>query len=95
MLGYKTGLACLLALISPVFAAALGWIWGMFHGATPPNDAGDVCAGCGYNLYGNVSGRCPECGLTVIAEGTRPIEMHHSHLPVRSDGVRSSPSVDA
>jgi len=20
------------------------------------------CVACGYNLYGNVSGRCPECG---------------------------------
>ncbi len=24
-----------------------------------------VCAGCGYNLTGNVSGTCPECGLAV------------------------------
>lgn len=22
----------------------------------------DVCAGCGYNLTGNTSGTCPECG---------------------------------
>jgi phage FluMu protein Com len=26
----------------------------------PPNF--DACAGCGYNLTCNVSGRCPECG---------------------------------
>lgn len=25
------------------------------------------CAGCGYDLTGNVSGRCPECGLEVGA----------------------------
>ena len=25
----------------------------------------DVCRGCGYNLHGNVSGRCPECGTKV------------------------------
>lgn len=24
-----------------------------------------VCLGCGYDLTGNVSGRCPECGLAV------------------------------
>jgi len=23
------------------------------------------CRNCGYNLTGNVSGRCPECGLTI------------------------------
>ena len=25
-----------------------------------------VCRGCGYNLTGNVSGRCPECGAPVV-----------------------------
>ncbi len=25
----------------------------------------DCCAGCGYDLTGNVSGRCPECGLPI------------------------------
>ncbi len=28
---------------------------------TPANGAG-ICAGCGYNLTGNLSGVCPECG---------------------------------
>jgi hypothetical protein len=27
------------------------------------------CGRCGYNLAGNVSGRCPECGQAVKAEG--------------------------
>jgi hypothetical protein len=27
-------------------------------------DVGPRCAVCGYNLTGNVSGRCPECGTT-------------------------------
>jgi hypothetical protein len=37
------------------------------------NDPGDppaspgFCAACGYNLTGNVSGRCPECGRSVPA----------------------------
>jgi hypothetical protein len=27
------------------------------------------CQRCGYNLTGNVSGRCPECGTAVKREG--------------------------
>ena len=30
------------------------------------------CQVCGYNLTGNVSGICPECG-TLIPEGTVPL----------------------
>ena len=29
----------------------------------------DLCVGCGYNLTGNLSGRCPECGLTIPRHG--------------------------
>lgn len=25
-----------------------------------------TCSGCGYNLTGNVSGRCPECGTPTV-----------------------------
>ena len=25
------------------------------------------CQGCGYNLTGNISGRCPECGMKIVA----------------------------
>jgi hypothetical protein len=31
---------------------------------TPPADA---CDRCGYNLTGNVSGRCPECGTQIAS----------------------------
>jgi hypothetical protein len=31
------------------------------------------CQGCGYNLTGNVSGVCPECG-GAIADGSKPAE---------------------
>lgn len=31
------------------------WYWGR----------PEVCPQCGYNLTGNVSGRCPECGTPV------------------------------
>ena len=30
-----------------------------------PRFAKGMCEGCGYDLRGNVSGRCPECGLPV------------------------------
>ena len=30
------------------------------------------CKQCGYNLYGNVSGRCPECGTATTQHGLRP-----------------------
>ena len=26
----------------------------------------NLCAECGYNLTGNVSGRCPECGTSIV-----------------------------
>lgn len=29
----------------------------------------DCCRDCGYNLTGNVSGRCPECGVPCCSEG--------------------------
>jgi hypothetical protein len=28
------------------------------------------CRDCGYDLTGNVSGRCPECGITVVASAS-------------------------
>ncbi len=41
------------------------------HGRVYPADAG-VCCKCGYNLTGNVSGRCPECGTDIVAEEEEP-----------------------
>ena len=29
--------------------------------------ADGCCDACGYNLTGNVSGRCPECGTTIVS----------------------------
>ena len=31
----------------------------------------DQCPGCGYDLAGNVSGRCPECGMYLSTDLTR------------------------
>ena len=37
-------------------------IWRRFGYATPFAPRTDTCAGCGYSLRGNQSGRCPDCG---------------------------------
>lgn len=39
------------------------------------------CASCGYNLTGNVSGRCPECGVPVTEEDNESKDTTR-HLPV-------------
>ena len=33
-----------------------------------------LCDGCGYDLTGNASGRCPECGRTIEPPSPRPVE---------------------
>ena len=35
---------------------------GQHHGPPNPEECGPRCLNCGYNLRGNLSGRCPECG---------------------------------
>jgi len=37
-----------------------------------PRPAGDRCARCGYDLTGNVSGTCPECGMPLPAADPQP-----------------------
>jgi DNA-directed RNA polymerase subunit RPC12/RpoP len=41
--------------------------------ARPPPRSG-ICRHCGYDLTGNISGRCPECGLRVLARARDMIE---------------------
>ena len=31
-----------------------------------PQRPGGICQQCGYNLFGNVSGICPECGKAIV-----------------------------
>ena len=44
----------------PVTALAVVLWWGGRDTPAPGH-----CQQCGYNLTGNVSGRCPECGTAV------------------------------
>lgn len=43
------------------------WVW---FRARPKriHSGSEVCTGCGYDLTGNVSGVCPECGSPCVAE---------------------------
>jgi hypothetical protein len=55
------------------------WIPLVFTAATvlyarPRGNPPGHCRGCGYNLTGNVSGRCPECGTTTAdAKSSRTV----------------------
>jgi hypothetical protein len=44
-------------------SAALGAKWLRHHNRVRQMRLG-LCHQCGYDLHGNVSGRCPECGAT-------------------------------
>lgn len=45
------------------------------------NDRSCVCTLCAYDLTGNVSGRCPECGTPILGEAAQRL-----HLDVASAG---------
>lgn len=45
-------------------------VWRKFGYKRPFDPRGFMCTGCGYNLTGNMSGRCPEC-FTPVPSGRR------------------------
>ncbi|MGD8454407.1 MAG: hypothetical protein PVJ57_21550 [Phycisphaerae bacterium] len=49
-------------------AVFAGFLWRRERPVQP----GRCCQGCGCSLTGNVSGRCPECGIPVGAAGESP-----------------------
>jgi len=53
----------------------LGYTYTRSRWAYLPSD-GTMCARCGYNLKGNVSGRCPECGEPV---GVKAPDVQRDH----------------
>ena len=46
-----------------VFAIPTIWLWWIDRRRIPPGH----CRKCGYNLTGNMSGVCPECGEQIVA----------------------------
>ena len=51
--------------------AALGLVQTVLHTARPYllRELPGRCRGCGYDMTGNTSGACPECGRAVAAKG--------------------------
>ncbi len=60
------GLLVFIPLWMPLAIAAIltAWLWHRDRRRIPPGH----CRKCGYNLTGNVSGKCPECGNPCPAE---------------------------
>jgi hypothetical protein len=58
----------ILFLSTPLWAILWAWIWTRVRNRLFRRQPGYRCLACGYDLTGNVSGRCPECG-NLIAEG--------------------------
>ncbi len=59
-------------LLLQVWMVAEGLLmWGRARGVAPPAllPLDGFCADCGYNLHGNASGACPECGTDVRLPG--------------------------
>ena len=54
----------------PLVVSVMGAVWAYRHWKRMSRVG--YCAACGYNLTGNVSGRCPECGRP-ISRGVRPV----------------------
>ncbi|GJM25902.1 MAG: hypothetical protein DHS20C16_23170 [Phycisphaerae bacterium] len=55
----------LLLFVSVPIGLTAYWFWRMDH--LPEGQ----CLNCGYNLTGNASGTCPECGTPVPRESKR------------------------
>jgi len=51
--------------VAPVVVGPTAYLWWRDRRRIPPG----YCQKCGYNLTGNVSGRCPECGSPVAGTG--------------------------
>jgi uncharacterized RDD family membrane protein YckC len=45
-------------------------IWDKHRHKTPFDPRGILCVSCGYDLTGNISGVCPECGVAVRRPGS-------------------------
>ena len=57
-----------------LFLAPTVWLW--YRQARRPSPT--ACKHCGYDLTGNVSGRCPECGKPVDDSGREEVQPESS-----------------
>ncbi len=65
--GAEWGYLCLLTVFGiPILLVVIFWTMERI-GFLPQRHAAGACRNCGYNLTGNVSGRCPECGRSIDA----------------------------
>lgn len=67
-----------------LFIPAAGLTLLAWRSASVPNrdPPGERCSGCGYNLTGNASGQCPECGRSVPSRGAGTARNDgHGHRP--------------
>lgn len=59
-------------------------VWEKYQHRKPFDPRGVLCTNCGYDLTGNVSGRCPECGKDIPrindAARTTPPGIPSSHI---------------
>ena len=60
--------AAILFWTSPLWAILWAWLFTRFRNRLFQSRRGNFCSRCGYNLTGNVSGVCPECGVSIRAE---------------------------
>jgi hypothetical protein len=51
---------------TPLFGVLWAWLWTRWQNRLFRGKPGHRCLDCGYDLTGNVSGRCPECGERVV-----------------------------
>ena len=73
--------------ISMTYAGTLLFI-GVFLAAMPRHRALFPCAKCRYDLTGNVTGRCPECGTLMSHGQWIALEDHTHHATSRHPAER-------
>ena len=58
---------------TPLWGLLWAWGWVRLRNFLLLRNPSHYCIGCGYDLTGNVSGRCPECGVAVRVPTHEPL----------------------